>query len=296
VRRDPLFAGFALGVFLTTLLHADCRKNDDHRSNKNSGLLITDFIISGTQKLSSAELTRLEGHLTGSCFDENLEELEERVRALFQDRGYFGVVVKSFRVKPGDPLLLPKPVTLEVEVLEGTRYRLAEITFTGNHTFSAAKLRSTFPLSKGDLFGRDKIAGGLDSLRSLYAADGFIDLTMIPDTENSSDSTINLAVTVIEGPQYRMGKLEILAKKEIADRLQAEWRLPEGAVFDLTYVDKYIGENRSLLPLGFARDGVQLVRNCPDALVEVRLPLDAGLASQSQPKEVECEPSHDGSK
>ena len=295
MRRNLLFAGVAAGIFLTTLLHADCAKDNDHRSNKNSGLLITDFIISGTQRLSSTELNRIEGQLTGSCFDENLEELEKRVRALFQDRGYFGVVVKSFRIKPGDPLVLPKTVTLEAEVLEGTRYRLAEITFTGNHAFSAAKLRSAFPLSKGDLFGRDKIAGGLDGLLRLYAADGFIDLMMIPDTENSSDLTINLAVTVMEGPQYRMGKLEILAKKEIADRLQAEWQLPEGAVFDPTYVDRYISENRSLLPLGFTRDAVQLVRNCPDSLVEVRLPLEADLTSQSRPKDVECEP-RDGSK
>ncbi len=55
MRRNLLFAGVAAGVFLTTLLHADCAKDNDHRSNKNSGLLITDFIISGTQRLSSTE-------------------------------------------------------------------------------------------------------------------------------------------------------------------------------------------------------------------------------------------------
>ena len=27
--------------------------------------------------------------LTGSCFDDNTEELEERIRASFQNRGYF---------------------------------------------------------------------------------------------------------------------------------------------------------------------------------------------------------------
>jgi hypothetical protein len=38
-------------------------------------------------------------------------ELEDRVRALFQDRGYFHAIVKEVRIKPSDPLVLPKPVT-----------------------------------------------------------------------------------------------------------------------------------------------------------------------------------------
>ena len=79
----------------------------------------------------------------------------------------------------------------------------------------------------------------------------------------------------MEGQQYHMGKLEIFAKKEVADRLRTEWQLPEGAVFDLTYLDKYIGRNRSLLPTGFQREHMQLVRDCRDATVDVRLPLDA---------------------
>jgi len=75
--------------------------------------------------------------------------------------------VKSFRVKPVDPIGVPKPTMLEADVLEGPRFRLAEINFTGNHVFTADELRSKFLLKKGDLMTRDKIAGGLDDLRQL---------------------------------------------------------------------------------------------------------------------------------
>jgi hypothetical protein len=154
----------------------------------------------------------------------------------------------------------------------------------------------SFPSRKGDLFDRSKIASGLDSLRHLYASDGFIHLFTIPDTQTLSDATIALNIGVGEGPQYRMGKLEIVAKKELADRLQGDWELPEGTVFDRTYIDKYISEHLSVLPLGFAPQDVKLVRNCRDASVEVMLLLDATVpSSESQPKDVECDPPNNAS-
>jgi hypothetical protein len=169
--------------------------------------------------------------------------------------------------------------------------------FAGEHAFDAASLRSQFPLRKGDVFDRSKIAGGIDSVRKLYATDGFIDWVAIPDTEILSDATIILSLSMTEGPQYRMGKLEIVAKKELADRLQGDWELPEGAVFDRTCVEKYISKHSSVLPPGFTPQDVKLVRNCREASVEVMLLLDAtALSSGLQPKDVECDPPNNASK
>jgi outer membrane protein assembly factor BamA len=216
---------------------------------------------------------------------------------VFQNQGYFGAVVKSLRIKPSDQLAIPEPATLEAEVLEGQRYKLSEIRFTGNRVFGAAKLRSVFPLKRGDLFERDKIAGGLNGLRKLYTSEGFVGFAGVSETQTLSDATIVLSLSITEGPQYRMGKLEILAQKEMADRLREEWQLPEGAAFDLSYIDEYIGANRFLLPLGFTARDVQLVRDCPGASIEVRLVLEVtDPSSQSRPKDVESELPNNASK
>jgi len=99
----------------TSFLPAQCV--DDHRSNKNAGILIIDFTITGTQTITSTDLAAITSDMIGSCFDDDSEAMEERVRASFQDRGYFKVEVKSLSFKPRDPLGVPKPVTLEGEVL-----------------------------------------------------------------------------------------------------------------------------------------------------------------------------------
>jgi len=283
---------FVVGGFST---HAECV--NDYRSNKNAGILITDFTITGTQTISAADLDRITSDMIGSCFDEDSEEMEERVRASFQDRGYFTVEVKSLRFKPRDPLGVPKPVTLEGEVSEGARYKLAEITFVRNFAFSSDELRQQFPLKRGDLFARGKVASGLQSLRKLYGTHGFLDWSAVPETQFGSTAMVNLNISIQEGPLYHMGKLDIVADKEVAAKLLAEWKLAEGDVYDRNYIDRFLEANRDSLPLGFSRGSVQTIQNCPDALVKVRLIVDpAEDTSHAELKNVPCEDHHDVSK
>jgi outer membrane protein assembly factor BamA len=289
MRRVQFFTAVLAYVILTTFLHAYCASDQNERSSKAHSLLITDFTISGTQTIDSAELARIINQLTGECVDDNTAELEERVEALFKDMGYVDVVVKNLQIKPIDPLAHPKPVLVEAEIVEGQRFTVGEINFFGNHVFSTSKLRSEFSLKEGDLFAREKIASGLDGVRNLYTSDGFVDWAATPDTQKLSDGTVVLAVSITEGRQYRMGKLEIFAKKELAEKLRTEWELPEGAVFDFGYLNKYVENNRGLLPPEFLRKDVQLVRDCRDSSVEVRLPLDGtDSRSQSQAKGTGC--------
>lgn len=184
---------------LSLAARAQCGK--DHREDAKGGILVTDFTISGTQTVSATELARITGELTGSCFNDDSEEIGERVRALFQDRGYFLVEVKSAKLKPSDPLASPKPVTLEAEVAEGPKFRVGEITFVENRAFSAEKLRQQFPLKSGAVFERGKVAAGLESLRKLYGTNGYLDEMAIPETEPGSNAMMNLKLTLEEGPQ-----------------------------------------------------------------------------------------------
>src|SRR5579863_135095 len=108
-------------LFSASFLPAQCA--NDRRTNKNAGVLITDFTITGTQAISATDLARITSDMIGSCYDEDSDEMGERVRASFQDRGYFKVEVKSLRFKPRDPLGVPKPVALEGDVSEGPQYR-----------------------------------------------------------------------------------------------------------------------------------------------------------------------------
>lgn len=293
--RNRWIRVFLCMAFLSVMAHAQCAK--DHRENPKAGIVVTDFTISGTQTISATELAGMTGELIGNCFNDDSDEMGERVRALFQNRGYFAVEVKNVKLKAEDPLAIPKPVTMEAEVAEGPKYRLGTITFLENRAFTAERLRSEFPLKAGEVFERDKVATGLESLRKVYEKDGYLDMSAIPDTRFGSNATADLNLTIDEGPQYKLDRAEFVGKKEMTSRLQVQWKLAAGSVYDATYLDQYLDENRDLLPEGFGRKDVQIATDCPKALVSVRLVVDAAEdTSRSVPKDVPCEKSDDKTK
>ena len=140
------------------------------------------------------------------------------------------------------------------------------------------------------MFERGKVASGLDSLRKLYGTHGYLDWMAIPETTPGSNAIMDLSVTIEEGPQYRLDKVEFVGKKEMISRLQVQWKLAPGSVYDSSYLDKYIDTNRDFLPQGFGRADVQTATDCPKALVQLRLVFDPEEdASRSPPKDVACE-------
>jgi outer membrane protein assembly factor BamA len=286
---NAILVALLVSIAFLTSLHADCTGNNDQRTSEHSGILISDWQITGTRTLTSTELAEITGKLIGFCFDEATEDLQERVRGAFLNRGFFHVEVENFQIKPLDPLGVPKPVILETQISEGPHFKLAKVKFAGNRVFDASTIRKEFSMKPGELFERDKIGHGLEGIRRLYVSRGYMDFTCLIDTDEPSDHTVSLDIPISEGQQYHMGKLDIFARKELADRLTAAWEIREGAVFDFSYLEQYIDANRSLLPSGFNEQGVQLVRNCRDATVEVRLPLDGtDPRSQAQPQDIDC--------
>jgi hypothetical protein len=259
----------------------------DHRTDPKAGVLVSDVILEGTT-VGSGELSTIKSQIEGACFDEQGDLIEEVIHAAFSDLGFAQASVENVTLKAGDALAVPKPVTVKADITEGPRFRIGSISFIGNHAFSEAKLRATFPIKKPDLFQRSKIATGLNGIRKLYGPEGYYDLVFVPDVIFSSTGTVDLRITLFEGPQYHMGDLKIYAKKEVADHLAGEWHLREGAIFDANYPQTFIDESRSL-PSEFGRQNIVLVRNCPESSIAVLLIVDQtdpGL--QTSPKEVRC--------
>jgi hypothetical protein len=87
-----------------------------------------------------------------------------------------------------------------------------------------------------------------------------------------------------------MGKLDIVSEKEVADKLRMQWKLAEGDVYDNTYIDEYLTSVRDILPSNFTRANIQIIQDCPEASVQVRLLVDpAQDKSHEEPKSIPCE-------
>lgn len=282
-------------IFLVTKLCADCAP--DYRSDKGTGVFIQDFVVDGTSALSSQDLLSIRSRLIGACTDDDTDELKQLVREFFQNEGYYAAVVKGLSIHVVDSLSQPKTINLEADVTEGEIYKFGQVRFIGNHAFEEPELRHRFQLRRGEIFNRNALAGGLDGVRKSYLRNGFGDVIFVPDTADTGNSSVNLTVTILEGPQYHMGKLLVVGKldnDDIATRLQTAWGISEGTIFNFSYPEEYISRNQALLPRGFSQNDLQIVRNCPEATVEVWLILEeSALASGSPPRAVKCEAPQD---
>jgi outer membrane protein insertion porin family len=175
-----------------------------------------------------------------------LEEDTERVRAEFQNRGYFKVLVDDPKTEIHDtgrtglhiPLLQPgagKAVDITMPIEEGDRYRLGTITFKNNKAISnPAALRSLFPMKDGDIFSREKVAKGLENLRKAYGEAGYINFTSVPDTKFDDDKKlVNMEIDVDEGKQFYVRRIEFAGNTTTRDKvIRREIALEEGQIYN----------------------------------------------------------------
>lgn len=139
-----------------------------------------------------------------------VEEALERVRAGWQNRGYFKVEVT------GDAKTLATSaasieLALFVHVDENAQYRLGGITFKNNRVLSnSAKIRDVFPVKDGEIFSREKIAEGLENLQKVYGEYGFINYTGVPlTTFDDEKKQVYLEIDADEGKQFYVSRINV---------------------------------------------------------------------------------------
>jgi outer membrane protein assembly factor BamA len=143
---------------------------------------IAELTFEGDLRMSTADQDQIATSLKQRKYsgepDGVASEVFERVRAAWQDRGYFNV-----RVRGDAKVLSSSPVSerigVAVQVDEGQQYLLGGIRFRNIRAISNEKfLRDLFPLKDGKIFSRKEIAKGLDNLRFAYRQLGYITLLL----------------------------------------------------------------------------------------------------------------------
>ncbi|MGA8154397.1 MAG: M56 family metallopeptidase [Terriglobales bacterium] len=136
--------------------------------------------------------------------EELTDEVAERTRADFQERGYFRAVIQA----PSSLLLGltdgKQSLRVIVPVNPGDQFRLRNISIQSaapdqTLSISAETLREQFHLRDGDLFNTTEIREGLNRVRQLYASRGYASATTIPDTEvDDASHRIDLTLRITE--------------------------------------------------------------------------------------------------
>jgi outer membrane protein insertion porin family len=184
-------------------------------------------------------------NLFARTFDASkLDEDTERVRAAYQDRGYFKAQTSEptthvrdagglnpFTLRPSKG----KRIDILMPVEEGERYRLGGITFTGNtHASNVKALRAQFAQKDGEWFNRTLFSKGLDQLRKSYGSLGFINMVGNPVPRiDEAKKLIYLDIDIDEGKPFYVSRIEFQGNSITRDKvIRRELLLEEGNIYN----------------------------------------------------------------
>ncbi|HLJ23704.1 MAG TPA: outer membrane protein assembly factor BamA [Candidatus Acidoferrales bacterium] len=179
------------------------------------------------------------------------EDMEIGIRGIYQDNGYFKVLVKdpiiqNATVKEG---VLPKGVPLvgqhvgretniTIPIEEGARYRMGTLHVRNANPdeglfFKQPYLESIFPIKKGEIFSVAKVRKAIEDYTKLYGNFGFIDFTAVPDTEvDDATKTINLTFAFDQQKQFFVRRIDFSGNTGTRDKvIRRELLLNEGDMF-----------------------------------------------------------------
>jgi outer membrane protein insertion porin family len=183
---------------------------------------IASIAISGNKEIKTEQLTdalKAAGLAEGRVFDRSsLERMKVELENQYFSQGRYGVRVEA-KVEP----LKDNRVDVKIHIEEGSVARILRINIVGNRAFSEEMLLSKFQLSPATIFSffsdndqysRRKLLGDLETLRSHYLDNGYvnfaIDSAQVSVTPDKRDVYINIGVT--EGEQYTVSDVQLYGK------------------------------------------------------------------------------------
>ncbi len=173
-----------------------------------------------------------------------LDEDTERVREAYRDKGYANAAVEEPKTQIRDEGGLNwftfrpnrgKRIDILMPIEEGGRYRLGNITFSGNKAVTNVKaLRSTFAIKDGEWFNATMISKGLENLKKAYGQLGYINFGAIPKlTYDDQKDTVSLNIDIDEGKPFYVSRIEFSGNTITRDRvIRRELLLEEGQVYN----------------------------------------------------------------
>ncbi|MBO5659368.1 MAG: outer membrane protein assembly factor BamA [Duodenibacillus sp.] len=185
------------------------------------------------------------GLAEGRIFDQSiLDRADQELRRQYLSKGFYAVDVKTTTTP-----LERNRVRISIQVDEGTASSISQIRFVGNKLFDEDDLRDLMQLSerkwsswytRRDMYSREKLAADLESIRSFYLNQGYLDFKIdsvqVSVAPNKSDVYITINVT--EGKQYKVKAVKLTGDMlGLDDEMKALLTIEPGQVYSAEVVN-----------------------------------------------------------
>ncbi|MEO8307925.1 MAG: outer membrane protein assembly factor BamA [Pseudomonadota bacterium] len=231
---------------------------------------IESFELKGNKEIKTEELTkslRNAGLAAGKTFDRSvLDEVQRFLTDTYFSRGRYGVRVDTTVEDQPD-----NRVRLKIDIKEGTRARIRQISIVGNTKFKQKDILSTFELKtpqwnswykQNDRYGKEALQGDLEKLRSFYQDRGYanfdIESAQVAISPDKDDMFIT--VSIREGDIYRISDSKIAGNTIVPlEQMQRLLLVQKGQIYN----QQLIASTQQLLETRLGAEGYAFAKVDP---------------------------------
>ncbi|MSO48855.1 MAG: hypothetical protein EXQ49_02975 [Acidobacteria bacterium] len=179
---------------------------------------IFDIVVTGDPLPSGGADQWIPIRRENSADEDLLEDSALRIRTALQNQGHWRARVEIRRVE--QPAGNRTVVTVDVN--QGRRYRLRDVTISGNTFLASPDARALLALRIGEPFREDEVTARVQALANAYAVAGYAVIVEVipeevPSTRADLDSEVVVHLTIIEGPARTVGNILIVGASQIEE-------------------------------------------------------------------------------
>lgn len=152
----------------------------------------------------------------GKIFNQQkLDKLISQIKASYISKGYYSIKINK-KIETDTQ----NRVGIELDITEGEVARINSMKITGGNIHDEDDLLDLFDIGEADFFimnyftekdhySKVALDAGIESIKSLYINDGYLDFTINKIQTKLSDNkeNIDIDIQISEGPQYKVGAI-----------------------------------------------------------------------------------------
>lgn len=250
---------YATGLFSEVRVH---REGGRLVVSVAENAVINQVVFEGNSKVKTEMLTTEVASKSRGPYSQAMVDADiERIKDVYRRAGRAAASVTARTVD------LPNGrVDVVFTIDEGEKTGIKQINFVGNEVYSSGKLRDLMQTTEmnflsffktSDVYDPDRIASDLELIRRFYLKNGYADFRVVGSDArfDSEQGGYIITITVEEGPQYRVGAVDIESRLPDIDptTLRPLLRIEPGQIYNGDMVEKTVDNlTKEIGKYGFA--------------------------------------------
>ena len=199
---------------------------------RNKKIKVNSINFTGNEEFSNKQLTKfMKGVRPRAWFrvfgpgkfkDDKYEEAKTNLVAKMQDKGFRDAQILKDTVRRHDN----NEVAIDIDVYEGPKYYVGNISWSGNSKFKDSTLNILLGIQHGDVYSEERLNSKLsgptrnsDDISAIYQNDGYLTFSVQPVIKRIYQDTIDLEIQMFEGKQYTINNVILKGNDVTNDRV-----------------------------------------------------------------------------